>query len=191
MSTGNRRRKRLFFKVNVAVDMVLAEAVVALALAAVAELQIGILLVGTAADRALVAVKVGLLLAADPLRLTLEVDGLCLRGRTSARESAAQITPAEKQEVQNCDHRQKGKDQVCHIMRLGKHHEITGKIISKEGGIHHSQPFHFHRNHKKQQNLQVREHHGKREEHGKVDILRIQRHACPGDEIRKKAVDFR
>ena len=62
----------LLRKMDVIVDMVLTEAVVALAAGAVTKLQLGEIRVRPAADRALMIIQLLLLLAADPLGFPAE-----------------------------------------------------------------------------------------------------------------------
>ena len=58
-------QNRLLGKVDVIIDMVDAEAVIALAAGAIAEFQVGIVHIGAAADGALMGVEFGLLFPAD------------------------------------------------------------------------------------------------------------------------------
>ena len=82
---------------NMAVDMLLAEAVVAGAFGAVTKLQIGILRIRFPADGALVAIEVGGLLPADLSARFAEVYGI--RTLFIDAEHGKQIFPAEKEEV--------------------------------------------------------------------------------------------
>ena len=82
---------------DVVVDMVLAEAVVARAARAVAELQIGVLGVCPSADGALVVIELVALLTADARRFAAEVHRLRAR---ALRDAAQQLAAAEQQKAQ-------------------------------------------------------------------------------------------
>ena len=92
----------LLGEMNMVVDMLLTEAVIALAARAVAELQVGVILVGLAADRALVAVELSFLFLFDAGAFLAEIDG-CLAGALAAAEK---FSAAKQQEVCNCHHGQ-------------------------------------------------------------------------------------
>ena len=65
IKSGGPAGRRLFCKVNVVVDMITAEAVIARTAGAVAEFKAGVLGVGTAADGAFVPVETASILLPD------------------------------------------------------------------------------------------------------------------------------
>ena len=158
-----------------AVDVILAEAMVTDAFGAVAELKVRVVRIRAAADRTFVPIKAGGLFAADLLRRPLEVDGGIALFENP--EHAEQIISAEEEEVQNGHHR----DQVCRE-RQGKDTE------EEEHGVHQSKPLHLDRDNEEQQHLHIREEGGKGKEHGEIDILRRKADWYAGYKIHEKAV---
>ena len=92
---------------NVAVDVILTEAMVTYAFGAVTEFKIRIIRIRAAADCAFMPVKVCGLFMTDLLCRTLEVD--CSSTLFIHSEHTEQIFPTEEDEVQNGHHR----EQVC------------------------------------------------------------------------------
>ena len=165
-----------FGKVNVAVDMVFAEAVVTHAFGTVTEFKIRIIRIRAAADGAFMPVKAGGLFPPDLLCRALEVD--CGGALFIHTEHAEQIVPAEEEEVQD-GHQRK---QICWE---GQREDAK----EEEDGIYQRKPLHFDRDDKEQQHLHIREEGGKREEHGEIDILRRKADCHMGNEIHQEAVD--
>ena len=90
------------------------------------------------------------------------------------------VVPAEYEEVQYSNNGQQIKrERRCN------------KAVDKYCGIDKSQPFYLDWNDEEQQHLHVREKRGKREEHRKIDKLRIYLIPDSRDEIQKKAIDKR
>ena len=135
----------------VIVYMLAAEAVVARTAGAVAELQIRIVHIGFAADRALVGVEPGLLLITDAGGFLAEVNGT-LAGLSGKK--GLEIPGAENEEVKQRHNRQ----------------QIYGERIAdnrhkEEHRIYKSKELHAHGNHKHEQHLHIRIHRREGEEH--------------------------
>ncbi len=144
---------------NMAVDMLFTEAVIARAAGTVTELQRRILRVGFSADGALVPIGHLCLFLFDPGGFPAEVYRFGRGACPSSAEDAGKLRPAEHKEVQNSHKRQQ-------ILREGTQQHFK----EKQGCIQNGKPLDFHRNEEKQQNPHVGKQHGKGEEHGKIDI---------------------
>ena len=164
-------------EMNMVIDMVLAEAVVALAAGAVPELQFGMIRVRPAADRALVIIQLLLLLAADPLGFPAEVHRVFA---ASPGALAPQLSPAENEEIQHRHYRQQVQWE-----RRGNHSH------HKQRRVQNGQILDFNRYAVKQQYLHVGKQRREGEKHGQVDIRGRQRQIDPADKIDRKAVDRR
>ncbi|MPM21232.1 hypothetical protein SDC9_67676 [bioreactor metagenome] len=148
-------------------NVVLAEAVVARAAGAVSELEVGILRVRPAADRALVVIALlpGLffLLLGGGLELDGAV-GIRMGGvAPMAGNHTGDFRPEEDEKVQHRHHRQQRAQQV-QLKGCGQN------IHGKQRRIQPGQPLYLHGDDKKQQYLKVRIQNGKGEEHGQIDV---------------------
>ena len=156
------------------IDMVLAEAVVPRTAGAVPELKLGKLRVRAAADRAFMGIQLAALFPADPPGFPPEIHRVCAG---SLRPAAKQIPAAENQEIQH------GHD--------GQ--EIRGERVCKHAQqeicrVNIGHVFYLYRDQEKQQHLQIGKQRRKGEEHGQVDILRVQPKTPAGNKIHQKAV---
>ena len=143
--------------------MVLTEAVVPDALAAVTELQIRVVGIRAAADGALVAIALLLGLLGLLLLGLTELDGLAGVLVFGALLQVVDLRPDEHGEVQQ------GHD--------GQHY--TGPVVGADGlddvegeqcAVQIRQPLHLHRENEEQQYRGVREQEAKGEEHGHIHI---------------------
>ena len=142
--------------------MVLAEAAVPGALAAIAELQVGIVRVRAAADGALVVIAPLLLLLADGL---FEVHRLGVMAIFLLPDKGVNSGPDEHQEVQQRHHRQNGAQPAAGQQGLDD-------ADDEHRNIQPGQPLDLHRDEEEQQQPGVREQEGEGQEHGQVHILR-------------------
>ena len=170
-------------KMNVVVDVLLAEAVVARAAGAVAELQLRIAGVRPPADRALVVVELILLLPAGALLLPPDAGGLPAEVYHGVAGLAGPPVPklhAKKDQVVQHGYQ---REQVQRELR-----DVLHDHVGKQPQIHQRQPLHLHRQDHEQQHLHVREQGGHREEHGhEQEIPGHADHLIPGDEVHQKA----
>ena len=150
-------------EMHVVEDVVLTEAVVPDALAAVTELQIRVVGIRAAADGALVAIALLLGLLGLLLLGLTELDGLAGVLVFGALLQVVDLRPDEHGEVQQ------GHD--------GQHY--TGPVVGADGlddvegeqcAVQVRQPLHLHGEDEEQQHRGVREQEGKGEEHGQVHI---------------------
>ena len=150
---------------------------IARALGAVAELQLRICDIGAAADRALVAVALALLLALRLADGVVEVRRL-LGPRLLPLGKAPQLRREEHEEVQQRHERQHHTDPIAGD---GAEEDDVREVARIQNG----HPLDLDRNEEEQQHLRVGIERGKGEEHGKVHILRA-RHlpVVPGDQAR-------
>ena len=162
---------------DMVVDVILAEAVVAGAAGAIPEFQVWIVRIRPAADRTFMRVEPVLLLAPDPRGGAAEVHRA---RRRTARNGAQELAAAEHEEVQ---HRH-DREQV--YRERGRDH-----AHDKESGVHQRKPFHLDGKDEEQQHLHIREHRREGKEHGQIHILRVELDADPGDEIDQKAIQQR
>mgnify|MGYP000400122277 CR=1 FL=1 len=147
-------------EVDVVEDVILTEAVVARALAAIAELEIGVVRVGAAADGALVVVALFLLLL---LYRLLVLHGLGVVLRLGAGGQIVYLRPDEHGEVQQRHHRQ-------HHARPVVLADGADDVKGEQCAVQIGQPLHFHRQEEHEKHRGVREQHGEGEEHGQVHI---------------------
>ena len=136
----------LLGEMNVRENMILAEAAVPGALAAIAELQVGIVRVRAAADGALVVIAPLLLLLADGL---FEVHRLGVMAIFLPPGKGVNSGPDEHQEVQQRHHRQNGPQPAADQQGLDdaddEHRDIQPR-----------QPFDLHGDEVEQQQLGIR-----------------------------------
>ena len=155
-------------KMDVIINVVLAEAVVSRALGAVAELQIGEVRVRPPAHAALVPVALlgGLFLLL--LDSGFELDGLVGAAvavhLTPAPQSLGHVAPEEYQEVQKGDDRQQRADEI-------QPQQGGDDVHGEQGRIGQSQPLDLEGDEKEQQYLSVRIEGGKGQEHGHADVI--------------------
>ena len=124
--------------------MLAAETMVALTAGAVAELQIRIVHIGFAADRALVVIKLALLFVADAGRFLAEVYGALA---LFAGQKCLKIAGAENEEVQQRHQRQ-------HVYGEG----IAQHGHKEEHSINQGEELHAHRDNEHEQHLHIRIH---------------------------------
>ena len=145
-----------FSEVNVGEDVVLAEAMVAGAFAAITEIQIGVVRIGTATDGALVDIAFFLFLFFDRF---FEVD------RLGAMLIAMTFYPVMQLGIDEYGKVQQGDDGLKHIVPCAA--DSVGEDIKADHGyIQNRQPFHLDGNNEEQQNLCVGEQAGKGQKHG-------------------------
>ena len=161
----------------VVVDVVYAEAVVAAAAGAVAELQLGMAHIGAAAYLAAAGVGLGALLILDAVDFALEVNGGLSPAAAAGADVGEKLISAEKEIVQ---HRHKGE-------------KIQGEAASQNAhdenhGVHDGQPLHLDGDDEEKQHLHIGEEGGEGEEHAEVDILGVYGIAYSGDEEDEEAV---
>ena len=149
---------------HVVEDVILAEAVIPGALAAIAELEVGVVCIRPAADGALVVVR-RLLCLLRPLLGLPELHGLtgCLVLRPLAE--VVDLRPDEHREVQQRHHRQ---HHVGPVMRADAPDDVKGE----QRAVQIRQPLHLHREDEEQQHRGVREQEGEGKEHGQVHVAR-------------------
>ena len=154
---------------DVVANVFLTKAVVARAAGTVAELQVGPLCVGPAADVALVAVAPLLLLLFllphGGFKLDGLVGGLVPGPPPAVGDLIGDPGPEEYNEVENGDDGQQRQQKAA-----GE--KIAEKRQGKIGGVQPGQPLHLDREEEENQKLGVRIEHGKGEEHGEVDVVR-------------------
>lgn len=95
----------LLCKVHVVIDMILAEAVIPLAAGTVTELQIWIIRVGSATDRALFGIGPVAGLPIDAVPLPPEIGGRLALASAVQAGVLHEILPAEEHKVQHSDNR--------------------------------------------------------------------------------------
>ena len=163
-------------EVDVGEDVILTEAVIARALAAIAELQVGIIRIRAAADGALVVIALLLFLPLLLLCGPLELHRLGPVAIGGAVGHVVYLRPDEHGKVQQGDHRQKRAAPVAR-------HQAAHHIEGEQRRVHIGQPLHLDGNDEKQQHLRIREQEREGEEHGQVHIVGA-RHgvALAGDE---------
>ena len=157
---------------------------IARALGAVAELQLRIRDVGAAADRALVAVALALLLALRLADGVVEVRRL-LAPHLLALDKAPELRRKEHEEVQQRHKRQHRADPVAPD---GTEEDDIREVARVQNG----HPLDLDRNEEEQQHLRVGIERGEGEEHGKIHIGRA-RHlpVVPGDQARDDRAERR
>ena len=156
-------RQVLFFgEMDVGEDMVLAEAMVTGAFAAVTEIQIRVIRIGFAADGALVDIALFLLCLVHRL---FEVDGLAAVLIAASLRQMVHLRIDEHGEIQ------KGYDGLYHAVPAAAH-SIGDHVVANQNSVRDSQPFHLDGNDEEQQYLCIGEQAGKGKEHGEVDIVR-------------------
>ena len=162
---------------HVVVDMLHAIAVIAVAFGAVAELHVGVVGVGDAADGAFVEVALALL---DVLLGLFELDGPVVGPVgcpfPAAAQHPRQVLPEEDQVVQNGDHRQQRPGP-------GPGEQVADDVIPEQRYVKPGQPLHLQGKDAIQQHLHVRVQSGEGEEQGHVDIIHGHAH------IKDKAQD--
>ena len=168
----------LLGKMDVAVYMLAAEAVVPHAAGAVPELKLGIVDIRPAADGALVRIKLSRLLLSDTPGLAPEIHRARARSRP-AGEHRGNIPPAENEEVQ---HRDNGQE----INREG----ACDNRKHKERRVNQREILHLHRDDEHEQHLHIREQRRKREEHRQVDILGVEHNVDAEHKVDDKAVQY-
>ena len=143
------------------IDVVGAVAIIPVALGTVAELHIGVVLVGEAAYRALVQVAAGLpgLLLGLPLGL-LEVDDLGVRPAAGKAQLHGPEGPGEDEVVDKA-----GQGQQDH-KRAALH-----PLQQDKGHVQQGQPLHFDGEHEHEQHLHLAVHGGDDQEEGQVDVI--------------------
>ncbi len=153
----------LFRKMDMAVNVVLTEAVISGAFRTVSEFELRIVPVRSAADAAFMVIETALLLFSDLLSLPFKAHCIliALSSSNNTLDSFNQslnaindVIPAEDEEIQ---HGNNGKN-------------IQGKwepnhINDKQCRIKIGKPFNFNRQNKEQQYLHIRKKHCKRKEH--------------------------
>ena len=141
--------------------MILTEAVISGAFAAVTELQIGIIGVGAAADGALMTIALLLLLLTDRLSEVHRLAGVVMPLDT---DETLQLRPDKEQKVEQCCDRQ----------------NYTGPVSGGQGGDHNKgiinavddgKPFHLNGDDEKQHHLHIREQDSKGQEQGQIDKM--------------------
>ena len=165
-------------KMDVIVDVILAEAVVSRAARAVTELQLRIIRIRAAADRALVVIELLRLLVADAPRLAPEIDRVFCRPVPAYH--VPELSAAEDQEVQHGDDRQQ-------LVREG----IGDDAVGKKSRVQPGQIFDLERDDKKQQHLQVGKEHREGKEHRQVHVGRRQVHVDAEDQVHEDAAEHR
>ena len=160
--------------------MILAEAVIPRAARAVAELQLRMVRIGAAAHGAFVAVRGALLLAADALRLALEVHGLADLPGPPEVYGAEEHIPAEEQIVERRHDRQK-------IEREAEREDLIDKVRR----VRHGEPLDLDRDDVHEQHPLVGIVRCEREEHRKIDELRADAHRDAAEQIDEKGVQDR
>lgn len=161
----------LFCEVNVIIDVILAEAVVALAAGAVTELKIGVIGIGTSAYGALTGVTLVLCFGVSLLCGLVEVDhiGAALIAVLASyrRYCIYKHITAEDKVVEYCCKRYKCKENLtCY--------KSGDDGNDKQSSIKIRQPLYFYGDNKEKQYAAFREESCKYEEHGEIDIGRIQ-----------------
>ena len=154
---------------NVIVDMIDAEAMIADTAGAVTEFQIGIVRICPPAYSTLVVIELVPLLLLDLLRFFAEIDRLMTR---LPGEISQQCTGEENREVEHFNDRPE-----IHREGIGDHCEQKIKSINK------CEVLHLDGDEEKQQNSLIREKCRIGKEHGEVEILRINADANAADEV--------
>lgn len=173
----------LLGEVYVVEDVILTEAVVARALAAIAELQIGVVGVGAAAHGALVVIALFLLLL---LYRLLELHGPGAVLLPGAAGQIVYLRPDEHGEVQQRHHRQ---HHACPVVLANGADDVEGE----QRTIQIRQPLHLHGQEEHEQHRGVGKQHGEGEEHGQVHVGGA-RHAdevVAGDKAGQNGADHR
>lgn len=158
-------RVRSLSKVDVIVDVVFAEAVIALAAGAVTELEIRVIGVGAAAYGALAGVTLVLGLGVSLLGGFFEIDHIWGALVFIAAEAVGDNISAENEVVEYGNNRYKGDEYLaCH--------NGGNEAESKKSGVKISQPLYFDGDDKEEKHAVFGEEGGEYEEHGEVDVGR-------------------
>ena len=164
-------------KMNMIINVILTEAVIALTLGAVTELQLGMLPIRSDAYGTFVIVKVCLLIPPDLCAFPSEIDDI----RAGAlRQKAHKITAAEDDKIDHGNDRKK-------ICREGRCKDPG----DKQDSINNGEIFDLERNNEKQKHLHIRVERRKREEHTQIYILRRKIEIYAEKEVDHKAVNHR
>ena len=153
----------LLLEMDMAVDMVDAEAMIARTLGAKAKFQFRIVGIRSAADLAFARVRLFRLLLVVFLRRFLEIYCVFLLLNSRGTEIVKQPAPAENQIVKYGDDRHKA--QKSHSVDK---HENDGKREKRR--VDNAEPLHLNGDDEKQQYRHVRINRGEGKEHGKVNI---------------------
>lgn len=167
----------LLRKMYMVVNVVYAEAVVALAAGAEAKLEIWEVLVRPAADLAFAVVGLGCLAAVVLLGSVFEVDGVFLLLYPGGPDVVKEPAAAEQQVVED------GHD--------GQQVDGEGVYqngIYKDDRVQNAQPFYLYGNDEEQQYIGVRKEGCKGEEHGQVEVVAVKADIYPSDEPQQNAV---
>lgn len=158
---------RLLGKVFVVEDMIQAEAVIPCAAGTVAEFQIGVGGVCSAADSALVAITtfafLFLLLADSRFELDRLVTGLMAGSVSAPCQFTGNVVPKKYKEVQQGHNGQKSKQ--------GIGEQITDDCDGKDSSVSPCQPLDFYGDEEEQQELSIRIQHGEGKEQGHVHVV--------------------
>lgn len=164
-------------EVYMVVNMILAEAMIARALGAIAELKLRMVGVSAPADGAFMRIEIRLLLSLYARGLLAEVHRIRARALGKIREK---IAAAEDEEV---DHRDNGQE----VRR-----ERRGKdAVNEECGVEIRKIFHLYGDDVEKQHLHIRVEHGKGEKHRQIHILRREVKAQPRNKVHDKPIDDR
>ena len=157
----------LFGEVNVIINVILTEAVIALAARTVTELKIGVIGIGTSANGALTGVALVLSFRVSLLGGFLEVDHV--------RVSLVFYLAA--QTIKSVEKHISAEDEVIQDSNDGNksHKDFTGGKIQNNteeevGGINISQPLYFYGDKEEKQYAAFGEEGSKNEEHGEIDV---------------------
>ncbi len=164
---------------DVAVDMVLAEAMIPRTLGTVAEFQFRMLRIGPAADSTPMDIEFPFLFFPDALRLTAEIH--CIHTAFPSGEESpdplSQVRSAEDRKIQDGDQRKKIERKAGRDDPDDEKHRINQR-----------QPLDPDWQDKEKEHLHIREKRSKREKHGKIDIICADRITHPGQEINEESV---
>ena len=171
----------MFRKMHMGKDMILAEAMIPGAFAAITELQIGVVGVGAAADGALVVVALLLLLLAHGLA---EVHRLAGVEVLPDAQEPLDLRPDKDQEVQQ---RSNGKDNADPVA-YGQGGDHNKGIVD---AVNDGQPLHLDGDDEEQHHLHIREENGEGQEQGQIDEMRSGQSETvfPGDETGNDGAD--
>lgn len=134
---------------HVVIDMIDAEAVVAVASGTIPKLEIRVIGVRSAADGAFVPVRARGVVHAHLFGRFSEINGLfCISGLIWAQHTH-QVLAAEKEKVQHGDNREKRRNK-------GAYHHVGYDRNDKKCGVNQGEPFDFHRDDEKQENTLLR-----------------------------------
>jgi hypothetical protein len=165
---------------DMAVDMVLAEAMIPCAFGAIAEFEFRMIRLGATAYGALVDIEFPFLFFADTLRLPTKIHGVhaVLPSREENTDPLIEISPAEENEVQDGNNRQK-------IIRETGSDDPN----DKKDCVYQCQPFDTYRQDEEQKHLHIREKSRKRKKHRKVNVMCVYAETQPGEEIDNKSIE--